>query len=752
MSVVKADYFDGKTSRKHAVSAVFSGTKLKIIGAAVNLEFDARRVRRSIRVADTPRWLYPPGGGALVTADNAAIDRLTRKGSYERLLERWEAVPTYAALALALVVGAVWLLLDRGLPVAVEYIAERIPVEAEAALGRETLAGMERFGFAATKLSATRQQALRTKFAAVASRAGEITSYRLEFRSSPRLGANAFALPSGIIVMTDELVKRARNDQEVLGVLAHELGHVRHRHSMRQVLEASATALIIAGLTGDIASTTSLAASAPMVLLQTKYSRDYERQADRYAVEMMRKAGLQPRYFASMLARLEADSPGSAAFPTFLSTHPATEERQALALAAGGNAAQEAEIDADELVPERSKLIAVDPVQRQVLALLRERNYVDLERLLGSLQLGFEQDEAGAAKLETAFAAFRKLERSGEAALNEWVTASPSYAALVSRGSFYLSQGLDARGTAYYRDTPEENIRTLQFYLSKAERDFERSLALTSKPYLSRLGLMSIARQMSKRRLEKAHYAEALKFAPQSVELRLAYMTGLEPRWGGSYAEMVGYAAQARADLKDPRASDRLAARIPAYQAFERQSANDFAGALKHYNEAISLDPAAGFLCERSWVLSKLERDAEALADVKFALAKARDHRYCLERAVAVARKSGDVGEAIRLLDLVIEVDPNSTKAFTERGWKYQQTGHLDIAFQDYLAAAKLGDSWAQMQVGKFYFNGWDIPQDREEGLMWLRKAAEHGDRDAKVSLQQALELHEKFKQLHRTR
>ena len=101
MSVVKAEYFDGKTSLKHAVSVVFSGTKLKIIGAAVNLEFDARRVRRSIRVANTPRWLYLPGGGALVTADNAAIDRLTRKGSYERFLERWEAAPTYAALALA---------------------------------------------------------------------------------------------------------------------------------------------------------------------------------------------------------------------------------------------------------------------------------------------------------------------------------------------------------------------------------------------------------------------------------------------------------------------------------------------------------------------------------------------------------------------------------------------------------------------------------------------------------------------------
>src|SRR5438094_7952747 len=102
--------------------------------------------------------------------------------------------------------------------------------------------------------------------------AGETTPYSLEFRQS-FIGANAFALPSGIIVVTDDLVRLSRSDDEVLGVLAHELGHVKHRHTMRRLLEGSATALIIAGGTGDLASTTSPAAAAPAARLQTTYPR-----------------------------------------------------------------------------------------------------------------------------------------------------------------------------------------------------------------------------------------------------------------------------------------------------------------------------------------------------------------------------------------------------------------------------------------------------------------------------------------------
>src|SRR5262249_55980314 len=201
-----------------------------------------------------------------------------------------------------------------------------------------------------SSLPPRRAGALRAKFDEMNKAAGDVGTLRLEFRASPAIGPNAFALPGGTIVVTDELVKLSRNDEEVLAVLAHEIGHVRHRHTMRQLLQGSATALIIAGVTGDIASTTSLAASAPALLLQTKYSRDYEREADAFAVELLKKTGIGPEHFAAILRRLETRTQDKRRFglPTFLSTHPPTEEREALARGAAGAAAKDEDEDDDE--------------------------------------------------------------------------------------------------------------------------------------------------------------------------------------------------------------------------------------------------------------------------------------------------------------------------------------------------------------------------------------------------------------------
>ena len=746
MSVLQADYFDGKTSRKHPVSMMIAGGKLKIVGRDVNEEFDARGVRRSLRIANTPRWLYLPGGGACVTSNNDAMDRMTRDRRYELILHRWESRPAYAVLAIAMVVAVLWLLVHRGLPVAVNEIAARIPVAAEAALGRETLEGMERYFLQPSKLSSARQARLRAGFDAVARAGGETTPYRLEFRSSPMIGANAFALPSGIIVMTDELVKLARNDQEIIAVLAHELGHVRHRHTMRRLLEGSATALIIAGVTGDIASTTSLAAAAPTLLLQTKNSRGHEREADVFAIELMRRSGLEPRHFAAILKRLEGETPQRGGLPTFLSSHPPTAEREVLAGAGATSTGEDSGQDAEEgaepaAAPDKPVLLAVDPVQRHIVALLEQRSYSELERLLGGYQRAFEEKQSTSSRLENAFLAFRRIPGSAETALSEWVEKYPSsYVALIARGSFFYSRGLEARGTAFIQDTPEENIRAMRSYLERARRDLERSLGLTQRPYLSRLTLMAIARVSGDRKVARAQYTETVKLAPQSVELRLAHMTTLEPRWGGSYAEMEAHLAESRSQLKDPGAVDRLAARIPAYRAHERQQAKDFAQALKRYDEAIGLHASARTLCERSYVLSQLKRDAEAFADIKLALSKARDDRYCLERAVALASSAGNSDEAIGVLNLVIEVDPASNHAFNQRGWRYQQQGRADLAFQDFLASARLGDGWGQLMTGKYYWAGKGVKEDREEALSWLRKAAAQGDPDAKLSLEQALQ------------
>jgi len=330
MSSLAAHYFDGQRAQRHEVTLVLSGGMMKIVGREVDAEFEARRVRISTRIAATPRWIYLPGGGACVTEDNDGVDRLVRERPTQRVLHRLEAHPAFAVLAVVLVAALFWAIVDRALPFAAARVAEHIPTEAEATLGREALAGMEQFWLQPSQLAPQERAALAGKFESLAALAGEAPAYRLEFRSSPLIGANAFALPSGIIVLTDELVKLAQADEEVLAVLAHELGHVRHRHVMRRLLEGSAIALLVAGVTGDVASATSLAAAAPTLVLQTKFSRDNEREADAYAIDLLRRAGIEPRHFGAILARMEAQAPRGPMLPTFLSTHPATDERKAL--------------------------------------------------------------------------------------------------------------------------------------------------------------------------------------------------------------------------------------------------------------------------------------------------------------------------------------------------------------------------------------------------------------------------------------
>jgi Zn-dependent protease with chaperone function len=131
--------------------------------------------------------------------------------------------------------------------------------------------------------------------------------------------------------MTDEMVTMAADDEEVLAVLAHEIGHIRERHSLRGVLQSSTVALMIAGLTGDLASLTSISATLPTLMVQLKYSRTFELEADDYAVAMMRDMTIAPTKLGDILLRMtEASGRGEKSddsISDYLSTHPASTER-----------------------------------------------------------------------------------------------------------------------------------------------------------------------------------------------------------------------------------------------------------------------------------------------------------------------------------------------------------------------------------------------------------------------------------------
>lgn len=151
--------------------------------------------------------------------------------------------------------------------------------------------------------------------------------------------ANAFALPSGLVVVSDSLATML-NDDELAAVFAHEIGHVVHRHGMRSALGSSGLLLLVTLLGGDISG---IVASGGAVLLSLKYSRDYEREADCVAYDYLRRRNMPASLVEDALGKMDLayvddkpkrDSPDPESFWNHvfiaLSTHPGAEARKEL--------------------------------------------------------------------------------------------------------------------------------------------------------------------------------------------------------------------------------------------------------------------------------------------------------------------------------------------------------------------------------------------------------------------------------------
>ena len=325
MSTLRALYFDGKSSDGLEVELQLDARGvLHVRGGNRDLAWPLDQVRASERIGTSRRRIYFPNGSQCETADNDAVDAMFVARSHVggRLLARWESRLRYALAALAATLLAAAAIVFWGVPALAKQVAFALPPQTEQLIGRDALAALDRAVFQPSRLPPERQQALRALHARMSADIGGASGGRLELRHGGRAGANALALPAGLIVVTDELVQLARDDREIEAVLAHEFGHQRGRHILRHVLQDSGAALLVAVTVGDLSSLTSLAAAAPTLLLQAKYSREFEREADDFALAYLARRHIPPEIFAAILERLEKARPEARNVPDFLSTHP----------------------------------------------------------------------------------------------------------------------------------------------------------------------------------------------------------------------------------------------------------------------------------------------------------------------------------------------------------------------------------------------------------------------------------------------
>jgi Zn-dependent protease with chaperone function len=227
------------------------------------------------------------------------------------------------------VIGGIYL----GIPRAAETVAPLIPPSVETRIGASYIRSVKQLWPACAQDGRARQalQDLtnrlldKTKIPFAVS--VDVTDMKIE---------NAFALPGGHILFTRMIIARMESPDELAGVLAHELGHVVERHAMIGVIQQTGMAVLLQVLTGGSSGSSEWALNAAGSLATLSYTRRLEARADAHGLEMLKQAGINPRGIADLFERLEKERAGKTGLglPPFLSSHPPTQARIALARAA----------------------------------------------------------------------------------------------------------------------------------------------------------------------------------------------------------------------------------------------------------------------------------------------------------------------------------------------------------------------------------------------------------------------------------
>lgn len=242
---------------------------------------------------------------------------------------QWDGGLRPVLIAIAVILVGVVLAYRFAVPALANAAARYVPAAAVEAMGKLTLAALESRS-QESAVSAARRDAVVRRFASLRLPPDIAASaYDIVFRRSDVIGANALALPSGTILVTDGLVQLASQDEEILAVLAHEAGHVQHRHGLRLLFQSSFARAGLSWLLGDVSA---LAAQVSGTVLDARYSRDFEREADRFAIALLDENGISREYFARILRRLEEEAArrgmgGGGSLLAYLSSHPVTDER-----------------------------------------------------------------------------------------------------------------------------------------------------------------------------------------------------------------------------------------------------------------------------------------------------------------------------------------------------------------------------------------------------------------------------------------
>lgn len=344
-------YADGKSAAIHEVWVQFGGDGPRLMDSA-GLELaawlydDMRLVESPVAGRPTRLLNLTQEMARLEIAGEEPLEILRRLApDIEKTGARDPAQWRRAAMwtvALGLLFGGIgW-----GLSVSAPLIAAMTPIEVEESIGKSTVEQVTMLfgGFnGIDELTCRRRDGVRALDAMTEQlTAVDDSPYEFKIRVLDIDIPNAFAAPGGYIVIFRGLIDLAESPDEVAGVLAHEMGHVTHQHSMTHLIRTIGFQTLIVPLISGGAMAADVLSEVGQAALQASYTRDMEEDADRVAVALMNSAGLKAATFTDLLFRIEqkfgapadeeeTDGEGaeddSFSIPDMMATHPSTPDR-----------------------------------------------------------------------------------------------------------------------------------------------------------------------------------------------------------------------------------------------------------------------------------------------------------------------------------------------------------------------------------------------------------------------------------------
>lgn len=192
--------------------------------------------------------------------------------SNNRFVHRLESRLKYVVFTLLFVLLFSWGFIQFGIPALSKSIAFSLPSSISQSIASGALELLDKWAFSESELPEQRRAELVEKMIKVLPENSGY-DFDLVFRKGNAFGANAFALPDGTIVFTDEIINLSQHDDELVSVMAHEVGHVIHRHNLRNLIRGSGLAVVLVAVTDDVSTSSSLLLALPTLMVEANYSQ-----------------------------------------------------------------------------------------------------------------------------------------------------------------------------------------------------------------------------------------------------------------------------------------------------------------------------------------------------------------------------------------------------------------------------------------------------------------------------------------------